>query len=307
MYHTMVHSYGMVLFYNNEQFCINFRIKNTLVVSCLILLSTILYISIAPNVLAQSLLPPTASQITVKIDKQRYNVGDIMIVSGSVKNVVSQVPLTLQILDPTNNLVHVEQILVTADGRFSMPLKIEGPLWRIPGEYTLIVQYGFKHVSALVQFQFQQEDIPISGAFNVKDLSSGQNFDLNYTITGGTVTSIIIDPQDIALVVHLDVKNPGMIHLQVPRLLLDAKKSSNSDESFLVFVNSDEITSFREETSDSFYRMLDIPIVGGDSKIEIVGTQVIPEFNGISGMILGLSIVLAIFVIPKMKAMNTNL
>lgn len=307
MYRAMTHSYGMVLFYNNEQFCINSRIKNPLVTSCLVLLSTIMCISMTPNVLAQSLLPPTDPQITVKIDKQRYDVGDIMIVSGSVKSVVSQVPLTLQILDPANNLVRVEQILVTADGRFSVPLKIEGPLWHLPGEYTLIVQYGFKHVSAMVQFQFLQEDIPVAGAFNVKDLSSGQNFDLNYTITGGTITSIAIDPQGIALVVHLDVKNPGMIHLQIPRLLLDAKKSGNSDESFLVFVNSDEITSFREENSDSFYRVLDIPIVSGDSKIEIVGTQVVPEFSGISGMILGLSIVLAIFVIPRIKIINTNL
>jgi hypothetical protein len=230
-----------------------------------------------------------------------------MIVSGSVKNVVSQVPLTLQILDPTNNLVHIEQILVTVDGRFSVPLKIEGPLWRLPGEYTLIVQYGFKHVSAMAQFQFQQEDIPVVGAFNVKDLSSGQNFDLNYTIAGGTITSIVIDPQDVALVVHLDVKNTGMVHLQIPRLLLDAKKSGNSDESFLVFVNGDEITTFHEENSNSYYRVLDIPIVSGDSKIEIVGTQVIPEFSGISAMILGLSIVLAIFVIPRMKTVNTSL
>jgi dipeptidyl aminopeptidase/acylaminoacyl peptidase len=171
---------------------------------------------------------------------------------------------------------------VAADGRFSLPVKIEGPLWSIPGNYSLIVQYGFKHVSATVQFQFEEEDIPTAGVFNVKDLSSGQNFDLNYTITGGKVSSIVIDPQDIALVIHLDTQNSGMVHLQIPRLLLDAKKPGNSDESFLVFVNDDEITSFSEENSDSNYRILDIPIMNGDYKIEIIGTTIVLEFESVS-------------------------
>ncbi len=275
--------------------------KKILVANCFaVFVCAMMCLSNTPPGWAQT--APVDSQITVKIDKTRYNTGDIMIVSGSVKNVVSQIPLTLQILDPTNNLVHVEQILVTADGRFSLPLKIEGPLWRLPGQYTLIAQYGFKHVSATVQFDFEQKDIPVEGVFNVKDMSSGQNFDLNYTITGGTVKSMVIDPQDISLVVHLDAQYPGMLHLEIPRLLLDAKKTGNADESFLIFVDDDEVTSFQEKASDSQYRILDIPLVSGDSKIEIIGTQVVPEFGNISGMMLVLSVLLAIFFIPKIKA-----
>jgi|SRR5579883_2456723 len=275
--------------------------KKILAASCLAVFAcAMMCLSNTPPVWAQT--APADSQITVKIDKTRYNTGDIMIVSGSVKNVVSQIPLTLQILDPTNNLVHVEQILVTADGRFSLPLKIEGPLWKLPGQYTLIAQYGFKHVSATIQFDFEQKDIPVEGVFNVKDMSSGQNFDLNYTITGGIVKSIVIDPQDISLVVHLDAQYPGMLHLKIPRLLLDAKKTGNADESFLIFVDDDEVTSFQEEASDSQYRILDIPLVSGDSKIEIIGTQVVPEFGNISGTMLVLSVLLAIFLVPKIKA-----
>ncbi|MDE1843318.1 MAG: hypothetical protein KGH95_06690, partial [Thaumarchaeota archaeon] len=167
-------------------------------------------------------------------------------------------------------------------------------------------QYGFKHVSAAVQFDFEQKDIPVKGVFNVKDMSSGQNFDLNYTITGGTVKSIVIDPQDIALVVHLDTPYPGMLHLEIPRLLLDAKKTGNADESFLIFVDDDEVTSFQEETSDLQYRILDIPLASGDSKMEIIGTQVVPEFGNISGMMLVLSVLLAIFLVPKIKAYHMN-
>ena len=293
----------MTLSYDTRQSCINQKIKLGLA-SCLVaLVSALTSCLIVPPVEAQSLSPPVEAQIAVKIDKDLYNRGDIMIVSGEVKSVVTNTPLTIQVLDPDNNLVHVEQILVASDGRFSLPVKVEGPLWRMPGTYSMIVQYGFKHVSAEVHFQFEQSSVPTSGVFNVKDLSSGQNFDVSYSIIGGQVKSIAIDPQDISLVTQIDTKSSGMLHLQIPRLLLDAKKSSNSDESFLVFVDDDEITSFQEGNSDYEYRILDIPIVSGDSKVEIIGTTVIPEFENISSLILVLSVglVTAVTVLSKTR------
>lgn len=296
----------MALSYNIWQPCVN---SMKLEISyCLVVLAMSTFFLTVQYSAAESLSPPTEAQITVKIDKDRYSRGDIMIVSGEVKSVVVNMPLTIQILDPDNNLVHVEQILVAADGRFSMPIKIEGPLWRMPGEYSLVVQYGFKHISAVTNFQFEQASAPLAGVFNVKDLSSGQNFDLNYTITGGQVNSMVIDPSDISLVVQIDSTNSGMIHLQIPRLLLDSKKPGNADESFLVFVNDDEITSFHEGASDYGYRYLDIPIVNGDSKIEIIGTTVIPEFANISNLIFVLAIgLVTIFTVVSKTRMNLKL
>ena len=278
----------MALSYNIWQPCVNSMKLG--MPYCLVALALSTFFLTVQYSAAESLSPPTEAQITVKIDKDRYSRGDVMIVSGEVKSVVTNIPLTIQILDPANNLVHVEQILVARDGRFSMPIKIEGPLWRMPGEYSLVVQYGFKHISAVANFQFEQASAPLAGAFNVKDLSSGQNFDLNYTITGGQVKSIIIDPSDISLVVQIDSTNSGLIHLQIPRLLLDSKKPGNADEPFLVFVNDDEITSFQEGASDYNFRYLDIPIVNGDSKIEIIGTVVIPEFGNVSSLMLVLAV-----------------
>lgn len=299
----------MTLSYGIRQLCINQKIKLGLV-SCLVaLVGALTSFVVIPPVGAEPLSPPVEAQITVKIDKDLYNRGDFMIISGEVKSVVANLPLTIQVLDPDNNLVHVEQILVASDGRFSLPIQVEGPLWRMPGTYSLIVQYGFKHVSATVHFQFEQENIPTSGVFNVKDFSSGQNFDINYSITGGQVKNIAVDPQNISLVVQVDTKSSGMLHLQIPRLLLDAKKSSNSDESFLVFVDGDEITSFQEGNSDYEYRILDIPIVNGDAKIEIIGTTVIPEFENISRlvMVLAIGLVTAVTVLSKTRSGTKSL
>lgn len=236
------------------------------------------FFSTIPYCMAESSIKSTGSTIVVETDKDTYERGDVMVISGEVRKVANTIPLTVQIIDPNQNVVHVDQILVAQDGRFSLTVPVEGPLWRIPGNYTLIAQYGLKHISAMAQFQFEEFEIPTTGSFNVKDKPSGQNFDLNYTITGGLVKSMYLESRDLALIVELDTENQGMIHLQIPRLLLDAKKSSNVDESFIVLVNDDEISSTSEGAYDPNYRVIDIPITNGDSKIEIIGTTVVPEF-----------------------------
>lgn len=263
---------------------------------------SIFFLNVPTGMAVSYSTPSTEYPIMVELDKNSYHRGDIMFISGEVKAVVNRIPLTIQIMDPDRNLIHVEQIDVASDGKFSLPIKIEGRIWHMPGTYTLVVQYGFKHVSAMVKFQFEETEIPTTGIFNVKDISSGQNFDLNYTITGGIVKRMYIEPQDLALVVELDSKNSGMIHLPIPRLLLDAKKSNNHDESFLVFVNDAEVTSFHEEQVDSTSRVLAIPISEGDAKIEIIGTTIVPEFP-----FTLLVLVIAIFSIVVISRINHNL
>jgi len=256
----------------------NLTVRNSKLISRLAgLVMLFVFFSTLPYCMGES-VKSTSFQIVVEIDKDTYERGDSMVISGEVRKVASTTPLTIQIIDPNQNVVHVDQILVSQDGRFSLIVPVKGPLWKVPGNYTLIAQYGFKHISAIVPFQFEEFEMPTTGSFNVRDKPSGQNFDLNYTITGGVVKSIYLEQQNLALIVELDTKNQGMIHLKIPRLLLDAKKSGNLDESFIVLVNDDEISSAREETYDSNYRVLDIPISNGDSKIEIIGTTVIPEF-----------------------------
>lgn len=270
---------------------LNSLLRNVKLAYCLTgLVISFVFFSALPYSMAESFTSSSPSPIMVQTDKVRYERGDIMVISGEIRNVVSTTPLTIQIIDPTQNIIYVDQVLVAKDGRFSLSIPVEGPLWKFPGNYTLLSQYGPKHISTIVPFQFEEFAIPTTGVFNVKDRSSGQNFDLNYTITGGTVKTMYIQPEDLALIVELDTENQGMVHLQIPRLLLDAKKDGNIDESFLVLVNDDEISSAHEVLHDSDYRYIDIPITNGDSKIEIIGTQVIPEFESMVGLIFIISI-----------------
>ncbi len=70
--------------------------------------ASVFFLTVSPAA-GDPLSPPTAAQIVVKIDKDRYNPGDIMFISGQVQSVVTDMQLTIQILDPDNNLVHIEQ------------------------------------------------------------------------------------------------------------------------------------------------------------------------------------------------------
>ena len=240
---------------------------------CAYVIISVLF-SIIPNYATASIGP----QITVETDKNIYDRGDSMIISGEVKNAPNRLHLSVQIIDPNQNVIHVDQISLAQDGRFSLIIPVEGPLWKIPGNYTLMAQYGFKNISSRTSFQFEETENPITGTFNVRDTPSGQNFDLNYTITGGIVKRMYLVPQDLALMIELDTKDQGMIHLQIPRVLLDSKKIGNMDQSFIVLVNDEEVSSIQEEKNDSKYRFISVPITSDDSKIEIIGTQIIPEF-----------------------------
>jgi hypothetical protein len=250
-----------------------------------VILPVMMMLSIIPSGAAITLSEPTEPSIKVTIDKHAYARGDTITVHGSVKYVTGNIPLTVTIMSPDTNLVYITQVLVSHDGTFAFPVKVEGPLWRMFGTYTISVQYGFKHISSQTTFEFKEQSEPTMNTFNVKDHTSGQNFDLNYTITGGTVKDVSIEPRDLSLIVKVESTANGVIKLQIPRLLIDAKMQSNQDEPFLVLIDDDEIQSSMEEPSDFNYRVLKIPFSKGDSEIDIIGTTIIPEFSDIVGMV----------------------
>lgn len=269
---------------------------------CLVLFAIIYFFSVTP--LSMALSEPQKPSMQVSTDKKLYERGDILTISGTVMHILERIPITIMIVGPDRNLVHIEQIDVASDGTFTIPLKVEGPLWRLPGEYTVLAQNGFKHISSQVTFEFEKEIVQSMDVISVIDKSSGQVFNVNYTITGGKVKNILLDQQDLTLVVKIESMGKGTISLQMPRLLIDAKTDSNVDESFLVLIEDDEISSFTEEKSDPNYRVLTIPFSEGDSKIEIIGTTVIPEFANVASLIFVTSVVatLVFSMLIKMKS-----
>ncbi|OLC92464.1 MAG: hypothetical protein AUI92_04970 [Thaumarchaeota archaeon 13_1_40CM_3_38_6] len=242
--------------------------------------------------------PPSAPPITVSTDKLSYLLGDTIVISGSVKSPVKNTQLSIQIFDPNNNLVHVDQIDVSEDGKYTDTIKAIGVYWRASGTYTVKVQYALPGVTAQTTFIFQSSIPSVSNVFEVKDPTSQQTFGVNYTITGGTVKDISIDTQSISLIISINSTTDGTITIQIPRALVDAKTNSGQDDAFIILIDGAEVKS-QSESSNSNYRNLTIQFYQGDQDIEIIGTQVVPEFGPIAALVLSIAIISIIAVSAK--------
>ena len=84
---------------------------------------------------------PMSSSITVTTDKNTYLLGDSIVISGSVYQ-VSSTPLSIQVLDPSNNPVYISQANVNSDGTYSVTVTAGGQMWNTSGTYYVQVQGG---------------------------------------------------------------------------------------------------------------------------------------------------------------------
>jgi len=243
--------------------------------------------------------PPTAALVTTSIDRSSYTLGDTIVISGQVQAVVSGTPLSIEILDPQNNVAKIDQIDVSQDGKYTYSTKAAGPYWKLNGSYTVKVQYGPPNVTAQTTFTFQSTPTTTSNVFQLKDPSSQQTFNVNYTITGGTVKTMTIDAQSLSVIVSVNSTSDGTISLQLPRALIDAKQpNSNQDDAFIILIDGAEVKP-QSESADNGFRNITIQFLQGDQDIEIIGTQIVPEFGPIAALVLAIAIISIIAVSAK--------
>ena len=238
----------------------------------------------------------TEELISIKTSDKSYEDGDTIVISGNVTAIILDTPITLQIFYE-NNLVDIGQVIVAQDGSYSFTLKAAGDNWKKDGTYTIRANYSGKIIETTIEFFSKQSVIETTNIFEV-DAGAYGTFDVDYTIRGGTVKNMLIDSEIFALIVIIDSESDGSITLDLPRISIDAKKSDNTDDTFLIFIDGAEVRP--EETSTTqTSRILKIDFEEGDSDIEIIGTFVVPEFGSIAILILFLAIISAIFVSSK--------
>ncbi len=242
---------------------------------------------IFPNVvMAQEAL------ITVETPDQSYEEGETIVISGKVSTVIGETPILIQIFhqgNATENLIEVRQIDVAQDGTFSQSIIAERPQWRTDGEYVVRASYGTANI-AETSFTFStiKDEPETTDSFEV-DAGSAGTFDVEYTIKGGTVKNMLVDPDIFALIVIVENSDEGSITLSLPREYIDAKKQDGTDDTFIVLIDGLEVP-YQEVKTEDDSRIIKIQFEEGDSDIEIIGTFVIPEFGAIALLILGITI-----------------
>ena len=135
-----------------------------------------------------------------------------------------------------------------------------------------------------------------TSTYNVVDPISGKSYPVNYNLTGGTVSDMSLDTNATSLVISLQTTNDGNLTITLPRTVIDAKAGANDDQFFVLVDGAD--TNFQESKTNTD-RTLSIPIVVGTEKVEIIGTQVVPEFGPLSYTILVISIISIIVITAK--------
>ena len=114
---------------------------------------------------------------------------------------------------------------------------------------------------------------------------------LNYSISSGSVSSIMTNSDDATLVVAIDTSDDGELSINLDSDYITAF----DDGSYFVLVNGEEVW-FSQDGYD-----LTIPYESGTEKIEIVGSVVVPEFGTIAMIVLAVAIVSIIVLTTKTR------
>ena len=238
------------------------------------------------------------SLISVQTNDNNYNGGDTILISGNIVTIIGNTDVTMQLFQE-GNLIEIAQIKVSEDGNYSHILIAQGPLWKNQGTYMVRTTYGEGNVAeTLFDYTPESNMIKTTKDFPVDAGNSG-TFDVKYTIRGGIVEDIEIQPDNLGLLIKINALDDGKIVLELPRESIDAEKQNGEDEKFIILVN-DVQTTYDQIRSESTVRTVGINFEKGDSEIQIIGTYVIPEFGTIVMIILTIGI-LASIILTKNK------
>ncbi|MCH7877074.1 MAG: PEFG-CTERM sorting domain-containing protein [Thaumarchaeota archaeon] len=243
--------------------------------------------------------------IVVTTDKAFYSEGEIILITGEVRDLYSGTPVSVIVTAPNGNIVSIAQVTVGVDKKFSTEVTAGGALMRAEGLYIIAVQYGNSSRSAEVSFEFggvSEEPIIEEVMSEVTDttVSVQGSVDLiGYEITGGKLLSITPDVGSNSLIISIDATDDGSLTVTIPRSVLDAVFENGDDDDFFVLVDGEEVDF--DETVSSTDRILTIAFSAGAEEIEIIGTFVIPEFGTIAAMILAVAIISIIAISAKSR------
>ena len=254
--------------------------------------------------------------VDVSTEKESYNPGETVTISGVVSPYIPGEDVLLQVVSPRNNIVQIAQIEVDPyNGIFHKDIETSiGGVWKESGNYVVRAFYfdnkgvtqfsyglssvGVKETPLEAEDAIQgeiEEGIDSTELVGVEDVGGSsllvEGVNVNYTINGGKIISIIPDIDETSLIIKIKTTSDGELIITLPKDVIDGI--------FFVLVDGEEI-NYSEELNDNS-STLTIPFHDGSEEIEIIGTFVIPEFGTIVVLVLAISIIAIIAVTSKSR------
>ena len=242
--------------------------------------------------------------LTVWTDSQIYDHSSTITVNGYLKPQNTVAPILVVVTNPIGNVVTVQQLSSDADGNFSFKLNTASPLWSQNGDYILKVQSGtetrqFKTKFTLVPSLIGSVDKCASNEISVL-ANNGHIYCIPFQVTSGVVTGTAGKLNSDTKTIALDIRghNIESISFGIPRYVLDSKSVAGSDSDFIVMSNG-KMVKYQELESTSVHRQIKLDYsIDDQTTIEIIGTNIVPEFGSISLLIL-IGSITSILIISK--------
>ena len=244
-----------------------------------------------------------AQKISLTSDNTAYQEGDVITITGQIEKVIPGMPVTLQVFFE-KNLLQVSQVKVSQDGKFTDTFTAAGPQWQNEGTVTINAGYGGQDTELNIEF-FKNTSGEFTSNYEVK-IPAGGTFDVQYTMKGGIISSMDLNQKNLSLEINISTSSDGNLNINLPRDSIDSINNNGQDIDFIVLMyeGNTEIpiqTDFKNTDTGDQYRSINIPVKNGDTKIEIIGTHVVPEFGTIAMIVLAVAIVSIIAVSAKSR------
>jgi predicted secreted protein with PEFG-CTERM motif len=158
-----------------------------------------------------------------------------------------------------------------------------------------MVQFGGNTNTAQTTFQFAGSTTSSTPVPTTMPVDNTQ-LSVQYSITNGKVTDIKANVQSKSIIVSMNSTGDGVLTITLPRALIDSQNGGQDAQ--WVVLNDGQQSTYTETTTPTA-RTLTIPFTYGTSEIEIIGTQIIPEFGPIAALVLAIAIISIIAVSAK--------
>ena len=237
----------------------------------------------------------TLSPILIWTDHTKYNHNSVITVTGWLKDNFLNQPITVKVFNPIGNVVRIDQVSADAQGNFKFTFNTAGSLWNKDGFYIISAQHGPESRVFKTKVELISIDSGVVNQCAINEIRVVAENGGIYCIRYASQSPITFIDGDLSVTKKTLTITPkgygtGTFTLDIPRNVLDSKEGGN-DSDFVVMINGKPGPYTELESSDPTKRKLEFQVYAGSKiTIEIIGTNVVPEFGALTAMILLLAI-----------------
>ena len=221
-----------------------------------------------------------SSGLSATANKDSYQPGDKVIISGSVEKIINSDPVTIIVRNPMGNVYDVGQVTLL-NNLFVHDFVLND--YSLGGMYDVNIKYGT--VSTQLHFMLDAGSLSTIPVYDseIKIRTNGTN-----PIKYGDVSVSTIDK---TITISMDASgvqgSSANQQYQIPKKVIDAPGGN-----IILKADGNQILCAQSETDTM--RILDCSIPTNSTNIELAGTVVIPEFGPLAGLAISISIVAAV-------------